>query len=133
MTDQEKVELLATKVMRWKIVQRPVRVFDPMYPGREIDAPHYEDEDNGTCILVGEWNPLKRIDHAWEVVEKLKGNFDSFCLGHTPDGWFCQFQNILPPELEDDLIRTEEFDGEGKTAQEAICSAAIKLLEVKCE
>lgn len=117
MNDQEKIYLLATKIMGWK----------------RIDGYGWQQGDSDFNPVIGEWNPLQNIEHAWQVVEKLKGNFDSFCLGHTPDGWFCQFQNILPPELEDDLIRTEEFDGEGKTAQEAICSAAIKLLEVKCE
>lgn len=109
MTEQQIIETLATKVMGWKTVQRPVRVFDPMYPGREIDAPHYEDEENGTYILVGEWNPLKRIDHAWEVVEKFKAMRDTNYEAYRA------FYEYVPESIY-------------AITPEAICNAALKVI-----
>lgn len=54
MTDEQIIELLATKVMGWE---------SPKFL-------HYE-SFSGAWVR-DEWNPLLKIEHAWMVVEKLR-------------------------------------------------------------
>jgi hypothetical protein len=111
MTDQEKFELLATKVLGWTA-------------GRD-----FEIRQGRLCFYSWgrwkEWNPLQNIADAWMIVEKLRvAGFGVNVFG-SGTGFNCEIYEFTSG--------TSLADVDGKTAQEAICDAAIKILEVKCE
>ncbi|MFA4132563.1 MULTISPECIES: hypothetical protein [unclassified Brevibacillus] len=60
------------------------------------------------------WNPLKNIYDAWQALERLRGSLSVRLETHS-GGWYIELENHL------DLPISEE----GKTAQEAICKAAL--------
>jgi|GEM_PF-1341133 len=112
MNEQQIILTLATKIMGWK----------------RYGETEFWHGENGNLFDPSLWNPLQNIADAWMIIEKLKDNFDSVYVGHTSDGWYCQFQSMLPPKEFGALFSTEDYDGEGKTAQEAICKAALEAV-----
>lgn len=98
MTEQQITETLATKVMGW---QRK----------KDDYVDWWMHEDVFIC-RVDEWNPLQNIADAWMLVEKFE---DSLTL-ESWEGFICE---ICSPVC----VRAHE-----KTAQEATCKAALKVI-----
>ncbi|PCN42288.1 hypothetical protein B9C88_21550 [Brevibacillus laterosporus] len=106
MTDKQIIEILATKVMGWK-----------------ADGIAYVKADNPEYMVgvqVAEWNPLEDLNHAFEVVEKLRGSI-SILVESFPDG----YEGIARKEYGDCRVLAEIS---AKTPQEAICNAAMKVV-----
>ena len=106
MTDQEKIEYLAEKVLGWKVD----------FIGENIIV-----VDGNTSM----WNPLASISDAWMVVNVMdeRGRYPevsrqvAVALGE--DYWLCCFKNPV-------------VEASGDTAPLAICNAAIKAtVEIK--
>lgn len=71
-------------------------------------------DENGDPIYLERWNPLQNIADAWQLVEK----FDYYQMEKRDTEKHVCF-----------LAKGEKWiRGEGKTAQEAICNAAYKLV-----
>lgn len=69
--------------------------------------------ENGHEWLVMEWNPLQNIADAWMIIEKLG---DYRLMKEASDNHICIFWDT-------------NGVGIGKTAQEAICNAALKAIK----
>ena len=81
MTDKEKLQALAERVMGW---QRPLSSFGVPY----MDV--WQDSDgqivSGACMR--QWNPLENIADAWMVVERLRDQWTAATVqseGHSDD------------------------------------------------
>jgi len=100
MTQEEKIELLATKVMGWKL-----------------------DENKLNWLRKGEgnWNPYASIADAWMIVEKLEIN-DYFWRSHRSLHNKVSFTFFLITDTEPPLYQC------CGTLQEAICEAALKTI-----
>jgi hypothetical protein len=102
MTDQEKVELLATKVMGW------IPKTDYFVGDKRIDCFL---TDEGKRIAAYQWNPLQNIVDAWMIVEKFRAmrdtNYEAYraFYEHVPESIYA----ITP---------------------KAICNAALKVVGV---
>lgn len=107
LTDQEKIYLLATKVMEW--------VHDGV--GNWVD-----DESGLILCRLENWNPLRNIADAWMIVDKLRAVGFGVNVFGSGTGFNCEIYEFTGTSL---------ADVDGKTAQEAICNAAINLLEAK--
>lgn len=103
MTDRQKIETLATKVMGWEVIYNDWR-------GLMIK------KQDGTVISAWSWNPLKNLADAFQVAEK----FDSYTVKKI------QYMHVYSCVLRSELLG-EALAG-GITAQEAICNAAYKLV-----
>ncbi|AKF92658.1 hypothetical protein NW801_13620 [Brevibacillus laterosporus] len=113
MTEQQIIETLATEVMGW-VIQDDYR--DHLNP-RKI----YFDEINSKWIgYVEDWNPLEDLNHAFEVVEKLRGSI-SILVESFPDG----YEGLARKEFGDCRVLAEIS---AKTPQEAICKAAMEAV-----
>jgi len=106
MTEQQIIETLATKVMGWK-----------------IDGVAYVKADNPDYMVgvqVANWNPLQNIADAWMLVEKLYIGVIPQSPGAPED---MKFLAVLETHPYDSNIEVY-----AKTAQEAICKAALEVL-----
>ena len=111
MTDQEKIEFLAEKVMGWH-----KHWSHPDYPADWVD------KESGHAAYA-DWNPLLSISDAWMVVEKINSRllwFHIECANGVE--WSAK-------------VFTARFDGEeckhvasAETAPLAICNAAISAV-----
>jgi hypothetical protein len=109
MNEQQIIETLATKIMGWK----------------RIDGYGWQQGDSDFNPVIGEWNPLQNIADAWMIVEKFRvAGFGVNVFG-SGTGFNCEIYEFTSG--------TSLADVDGKTAQEAICNAAITLLEVASE
>lgn len=77
MTDEQIIELLATKVMGWEKKMSP--------PDYVIGPEWYWWSDGEPIAIVSSWNPLKHIQHAWMLVEKLRKELCRFTLDSDHD------------------------------------------------
>ncbi|MGG1249917.1 hypothetical protein ABE205_19415 [Brevibacillus agri] len=102
MTEQQIIETLATNVMGWEVVNSEV-TGKPRW---------FYQPDKQFCLEMIDWNPLQNIADAWMLVEKFE---DSLTL-ESWEGFICE---ICSPVC----VRAHE-----KTAQEAICKAALKVI-----
>lgn len=112
MTEQQIIETLATKVMGWKVKNGYLRV------PKQVD---------GYVLLEAFWNPLQNIADAWQVVEKISNNGNNVELTRRSDGMcFCHIRTV-------GHVGCERIDvlEKGKTAHEAICNAALKVVSTK--
>lgn len=113
MTEQEKIKVLAEKVMGWGV--------------------YMEEYDCGMCTFIkgfilkegegytnSEWNPFTNIEDAWGLMEKIL----------TTNG-------LLDVSYERDLyhwrVAIEGVEETNEDFKEAICGACIKWLEYKKE
>lgn len=103
MTEQQIIEALAVKVMGWE--------------KRDLQELGYWYHEGKVVCRRGNWNPLQNIADAWQVVEKLRQSLSVRIESHS-DGWYVELKNHI------DL----PISGEGKTAQEAICKAAMEAV-----
>lgn len=110
MTEQQIIETLATKVMEWEEERDFAIVNDKIFV-----RPH-------TDFI--EWNPLQNLADAWQVVEKLREQTYFFALSYAEDDekytWQADFDYVSVKKI-----------GKGKTAQEAICNAALKVVSTE--
>ena len=104
MNQQKKIEILAEKVMNW-------------YPKDQLG---WFSEEDGFEVLRSEWNPYENIEDAWNLVERIKLNWD---IGFRLDG-----NNYIMNIFLFEQDNPEVINGSGKTAQEAICEAALKWI-----
>ena len=129
MTDQEKIEFLATRVMGW---YRPSRQSD-------VGFGYWSktNETGGETTMCCNWNPLLSISDAWMVVEKMRERNLSFMVGFSRDEgqYFCDVWDAArtervgsTKELLDMWNKGEAF---GDTAPLAICNAALASVGVK--
>jgi len=108
MTEQQTIETLATKVMGWS----------------QWDGLWCKDRSHTTFICkVADWDPLKNIADAWQVVERLLEGYLHFDLSTDEDGWWATFKMV-----DKTFIDTKEWEASGDTPQEAICTAAMELV-----
>ena len=115
MTDEQIIELLATKVMGWTLSSHGNYWNLPGQPGEREQ------------IFRLDWNPIKHIQHAWMVVEKMRDEgYNAVVCGDN--GWGCTFFQV-------DIEETDAISGtwtvcygpiNAETAQRAICLAALK-------
>jgi hypothetical protein len=80
MTDAEITRLLAERVMGWPVTrtlsEAGIRVMDRQAQVWEVDEPGFMGKPVPRIITGtdGEpWEPLERIDHAWQVQESIVG------------------------------------------------------------
>lgn len=73
MTDEQIIELLATKVMGWTLSPNGTLWNGPGEPGSRLQ------------IWREDWNPLARIMDAWMLVEKLRKELCCFTLDSDHD------------------------------------------------
>jgi hypothetical protein len=102
---REMDELVATKVMGW-------------HKGESWGGTDWFTKDNEYAESVFKWNPSEIIADAWQVVEKLRSEFDYISLEIFPSVHYC-----IIDELE---VRAE-------TAPEAICKAALLVMGVEID
>lgn len=119
MTDEQIIELLATKVMGWCKHQ--------LHP----DLPDWYllDKDLFRFKMRGDWNPLVKIDDAWMVVEKL-GRWHGFNFMIMYECWTWRVGNPLfwtVGWFEEGYEGPESrCSAESETVTRAICLAALK-------
>ncbi|MGK5512334.1 BC1872 family protein [Brevibacillus formosus] len=101
MTEQQIIETLATKVMGWKV------------DGSKLIQ-------NGYVSYLIEWNPLKYMDDAWMIAEKLYIGVHPQSPGSPEDMRFLAVFETHSYE--------RGIEAYGKTAQEAICKAALEAV-----
>ena len=125
---EEKIELLATKVMGWHRSNRPKEYYGVEW-GWYNTGHEYGDGAQGTRIQARpEWNPFESIADAMMVVEKLKYQTKHFMLEWSivpVQGqriWACTFEAGT---------RNFKYGAWGTTTCEAICKAALETLEDK--
>ena len=111
MTDQEKIELLATKVMGWHKAKLMGE-----YPWYWCDS-----GGHGKCS-VSSWNPLTNIADAWMIVEKMQEKGFAVEVWASPTG--AKSCVWIFGEGTDD-----EWFGEDIIVTQAICEAASKVIE----
>lgn len=106
MTNEEINRAIAEKVMGWILVS--TRVCD-----------HWEDEKGVHRGLYSDWYPTERIDHAWQVVEKLKTKYKVMVgtMWEKEEDWWC--------ELDDG----QKIYANADTAPLAICLAALEAVK----
>ncbi len=105
MTNQEKIERLATDVMGWK---------------ENASGMWYDKE--GRYLAFEYWNPFVNIADAWMLVEKMEQK-----------GWLATVRNRSASfhHLKDGLLISSTGIFQGKTAPEAITNAALKAIGVE--
>lgn len=113
MTDQQIIETLATEIMGW------VDVVGAWNTGDNI-------------INYREWNPLQNIAHAFILVEKMVDKGFSMTLNHASEKSIGVMQGYA--EVGDFHCNFTKsglgYRHYAKTAQEAICQAALKVVGV---
>lgn len=105
MARREKIERLATKVMGW-------------HKHEHEGGGYCWASESGVTQAVSGWNPYENIEDAWKIVERLvQSGYSLFNVSRDSLGWFAEF------------VRGESkaLFGEGNTAQEAICEAALQI------
>ena len=115
MIEQEKIEKLAKGIMGWYL-----RSFTGCYPTLYRPIPDGEEK------VIG-WNPFKSWNDAGMIVDELARRQFYLSLSYENELWV--FELLTPEEYK--LER--EYGEQGKTAQEAICETALKILGVKDE
>lgn len=105
MTEQQIIETLATKVMGWELDNRYF-----------VGATRHECFllPDGSRVFRKNWNPRQNIADAIQVAEK----FGVWQVTKMHTGEYRA------------IIAANKNKGYGKTAQEAICNAALKVVEV---
>lgn len=105
MTEQQIIEMLATKVMGWHKA--------------EFNGAERWYKECGNPVERINWNPLKNIADAWIIVEQIeKDGFDIQIYrgqGYTSVEIIESSQGILIGEYE------------GETTQDSICHAALRV------
>ncbi|WP_409174391.1 BC1872 family protein [Brevibacillus fortis] len=101
MTEQQIIETLATKVMGWKV------------DGSKLIK-------NGYVSYLIEWNPLKYMDDAWVIAEKLHIGVLPQSPGAPEDMKFLAVFETHPYDRDIEVY--------ANTAQEAICKAALEAV-----
>lgn len=117
MMEQEIIKELATKVMEWEI-----RRVNYQSDGSFYEAYFENGEFLGYCDSI-EWNPIKYIEDAWKLVEKLRKTSVRWIgveTGYEFNGYRCQ---VI-------LNSGRDFYIDGETAQEAIYKSTLKLIEI---
>lgn len=124
MTEQEKVRRLAVELMGWEEQKQITGCYEVYLD--DAGRPHYARND----ILPGlEWRPYHRIQPAWLLVRKLRKKGWQFTLFDwgIPNAagliWTASFAKLR----EDNR---PGYDGGGATEMEAICEAALAVLDV---
>lgn len=110
MNDLELTKLLAEKVMRWE-PDGPAAIGSY----KAWDASHTAYMSKFIGFGWGDWNPLGRIDHAWEVLEAV--------LKLSPSRTALLFLS--------ELSEPEDWFQPAKEAARAICAAALKAVGVE--
>ncbi len=111
---------VATEVMGW-------RRYDAK-TGAEWCEP---DQEVGGVVgivrhLVLEWSPSTRIDHAWEVVEKLSENWQEVEVSKVDGEYRCGVHNGT---IIDNTIGYQAPFEYAETAPMAICLVALQTVE----
>ena len=126
MTDLEMTRLLAEKVLQLEGLEVRAEQSDLREAiGRHLAGPRRYFTSIHWCGLVGEgsvtypWNPTERIEHAWEVRDKLAEQGAFFVAnrfeGHT-DAWYEPWEDGREAEASD------------RTAARAICLCALRAV-----
>lgn len=111
MTEQQIVETLGTKVMRWrrKTIERYFQHW------------HIWVDDKGLEMAgINFWNPLQNIADAWIIAEKLYIGVLPQSSGSPEDMRFLAVFETHPYDRNIEVY--------AKTAQEAICKAALEAV-----
>jgi hypothetical protein len=111
LSDKEIIETLATKLMGWEkrnmLGVSWAEKFGWFAPDGQFKT------DDG-------WNPLQNLADAWQVVNE----FDSYLImehkGEHHATLYIRNEGLFSNE--------PYFEGRGKTIQEAICNAALKVV-----
>lgn len=120
---EQQIVLLAEKVMGWRVYGEPysVRKYGPgmwIYTGpNETGGALHLDEKHGTG-----WKPFTNISDAWMLVEKLTEKY-AVSVGSYHPGWRI---GIMQHGTCQNLAQEIKA-----TAQEAICAAALAIVEGK--
>jgi hypothetical protein len=104
MTDQEKVELLATKVMEWRQVNLGLSIIWVDADGRDVSA------------LVDSWDPLQNDADAIMIVNKLRADKAHVEMVTWPKEWACHIAKD-----------GHGVTGSGDELRDAIVSAAVQI------
>lgn len=136
MTDREIIERLSREVMGWTLETQDGGVRgarDTHDTSRKARGQFYVFNDD-MREFGNYWNPLERIDHAWMIVEKMRGRCAQIDVWIRPDKPLGEFPHgcymhsfadsaVAPPDaIEDDAYAAAE------TAPRAICAAALAAL-----
>ena len=115
---EEKVELLATKVMGWHRDMMPVT--------KPLTLRDWKDEAGG-FVRDFSWNPFESVANAIMILYHFtdKGAFVSIQYNPLP-GIVFPWDIILRPG---GIQGEQDFNGVGKLLEEAICEAALKTIE----
>ena len=111
-------ERVAIEVMGWRIDSYRANCFfnaeDAYYSNDPLPSINVWEFK----IKKSEWQPSKRIDQAWMVVEQMKVDGWTLLLCQQRGGlWVAGFDNVDNPKVSDDA----------DTAPMAICLASLKI------
>jgi hypothetical protein len=115
----ERNALVAEKVMGWQVHDTALGRF---WYNTNDEFVHWNDA----------WKPSELISYAWQVIEKIKDQFEFVSLLYGTDGkWHCNLTRFHGFENhEHDDFDIEEFSADAATAPEAICIAALRTVGI---
>ncbi len=132
MTDEKKLDIeVAEKVMGWQtdfiLPEEDVR-----YSPQRRGVKHLRDHENNTLYLPDQWNPSTNHEDMATVLNRVANLIpDTFCInisglvpgsGDVPH-WECSFGELFGEMIPNDT------GGIGDNMPEAVCRAALKLVE----
>jgi hypothetical protein len=120
MTNQEIDNLVAEKVMDWELGNNPLTSM--------VDTGWI---DSKTGSWTSRFKPSTNISDAWQVVEKLRKDFDIVNIVSDSKGYLVQLENEYPNDKLDEFLDYKfetEFEGDADTAPMAICKAALNAV-----